>query len=623
MPPPGRDFIIQVSPYLSPFDPGVPGSGSGFLDSSGHLQSLCQNSSPFVLSSGLLYSGSDRVSVAPGVPFMRFAASEYVEAIDSIFAVDEAEAKMVWNNKAFADGTARFCADPTGTLYAVFLGPLPENCTATELKVKDRKFGTTKLWPTDFCPTNLRANLSSLIAGTCPSLPKPALVLPTLLGNHTFPVLPTANASISSASASTSISSANTSMSTDIASGPTGQPQPYVRPHQQIQPQGIPFPDGSPFNLSVSSNTSSSLYSTYSSLGSIFTSSASNSSTISSISSTSSSVSSTSIPSPGSFIALTTLTLSTASTSTTPASSSQDPLSRASSIISQNRLTVWCTEILGYTVPPQSTVTIVSNISATSIATTQPISDTTTTPVTVTSTVTQTSPPSEIIFMITPTTTETVVSTDEIVIEQTTTVTGPSLGAKKRDLGYMPGKPYLTEDEQPRLAVVGYNTTSAAGNTTSASSGMLPASIYFKPTYIYPIPSGNHPSLVTNHTSGVSSNATSVISNVTANYNTTASVNATSSTLKGLRTITTPIILQTFDPSIINAACSLNAPSPTGVPPATSTITTTVITTAYIIVPQFTQNTTYVVPIYTTIGNNNANVSVTLTASPFVNTSQP
>ena len=76
---------------------------------------------------------------------MRFGASEYVEAIDSIFAVNEAEGKMVWNNDAFADGTARFCADPSGTLYAVFLGPLPPNCTATELSIRDRK--STQIGP--------------------------------------------------------------------------------------------------------------------------------------------------------------------------------------------------------------------------------------------------------------------------------------------------------------------------------------------------------------------------------------------------------------------------------------------------------------------------------------------
>ena len=113
--------------------------GSGFLDSTGQVQAFCQNSSTFVLNSGLLYSGNDKVSVAPGVPFMLFEASEHVEAIDSIFAVDETEEKMVWNNEAFQDGTARFCADPAGALYAVFLGPLPENCTLTELSVRNRK----------------------------------------------------------------------------------------------------------------------------------------------------------------------------------------------------------------------------------------------------------------------------------------------------------------------------------------------------------------------------------------------------------------------------------------------------------------------------------------------------
>ena len=74
---------------------------------------------------------------------MRFGASEYVEAINTIFAVDEAKAQMVWNNEAFENGTARFCADLTGTLYGVFSGPLPGNCTATELKVQNCKWAKT------------------------------------------------------------------------------------------------------------------------------------------------------------------------------------------------------------------------------------------------------------------------------------------------------------------------------------------------------------------------------------------------------------------------------------------------------------------------------------------------
>ena len=143
VPPPGRDFIVQVSPNLSPVYSGDP--ASGFLDSTGQVEPFCQKSSTFVLNSGMLYSGSEKVSVAPGVPFMRFEASEYVEAEDSIFAVDETEGKMVWNNEAFQDGTARFCADLTGALYAVFLGPLPGNCMLTELSVKNRKMAMTML----------------------------------------------------------------------------------------------------------------------------------------------------------------------------------------------------------------------------------------------------------------------------------------------------------------------------------------------------------------------------------------------------------------------------------------------------------------------------------------------
>lgn len=82
---------------------------------------------------------------------MRFQASEYVESIDSIFAVNEAEGKMVWNNEAFDNDTARFCADETGALYGVFSGPLPVNCTVTELKVKNSMLVETRPCLPEFC----------------------------------------------------------------------------------------------------------------------------------------------------------------------------------------------------------------------------------------------------------------------------------------------------------------------------------------------------------------------------------------------------------------------------------------------------------------------------------------
>ncbi len=81
---------------------------------------------------------------------MRFAASEYVEAIDTIFAVDEAQGRIFWNNEAFDNGTARFCADISGTLYGVFSGPLPGNCTATELNVQNRELAKTRTRPLEF-----------------------------------------------------------------------------------------------------------------------------------------------------------------------------------------------------------------------------------------------------------------------------------------------------------------------------------------------------------------------------------------------------------------------------------------------------------------------------------------
>ena len=92
---------------------------------------------------------------------MRFGASESVQAIDNTFAVDEASGRMVWNNNAFSDGTARFCKDPAGALYAVFSGPLPGNCTATELRVQNRKWQGGECSQSQFARYLLTAHIST------------------------------------------------------------------------------------------------------------------------------------------------------------------------------------------------------------------------------------------------------------------------------------------------------------------------------------------------------------------------------------------------------------------------------------------------------------------------------
>ncbi|KAL9065547.1 MAG: hypothetical protein Q9161_008151 [Pseudevernia consocians] len=213
----------------------------------------------------------------------------------------------------------------------------------------------------------------------------------------------------------------------------------------------------------------------------------------------------------------------------------------------------------------------------------------------------------------TPTVTATVTTTHEIVESESTTIVGPSLGAKKRGLRYMPGKPDLVEEQQPRLIGANYYTTSAVNNKTSASSGTLPASIHVTSTNSYVKPTTNHTILRSNHTSPVSGYPASIRSNATVTMNATSAIsNAT-----GLRTITTPVVLQTFNPSIINAACSQNAVMPMPFPNVTTFITTTFIYTNYVKQPYATLNTTYIVPIDTTI--NNGNYSITVTATPVTN----
>lgn len=78
------------------------------------------------------------------------------------------------------------------------------------------------------------------------------------------------------------------------------------------------------------------------------------------------------------------------------------------------------------------------------------------------------------------------------------------------------------------------------------------------------------------------------------------------------------MVLQTFDPSVVNAACSENAVPPKPFPNATTSVTTTLISTTYLVQPYATVTTTYVIPALTTVENTNdvVSVTVTLTATP-------
>ena len=434
----------------------------------------------------------------------------------------------------------------------------------------------------------------------------PSPVLPTLLGNQTSLAVPTPslNGALRPPYLQPQPQPAPATFSSDTNTSSMASSPLYATSSSLFEPSST---------LSISSTSLSGSYSTLSIPSSSLSSFSSAASVPPSGSSSVSAISSLSInfnTSTASSITSTTNPLE--SPSSIPVSSSStalvfvNPVSQASSIISQNRLTIWCTDVLGYTVPPQFTVTILSNVSATTFVTTRPTNDATTHPVTLTSTSTEDVPPFNITIITTPTVTSTVTTTDEFIVVATTTIVGPSLGARKRGVPYMPGKPHFIDEQQPRLEGASSNTTSAISNTTFASSGTQPASVRVSSANNYSTSASYRVSIAGKHAAPFSSNAT-------------ASLNATSAmrNATGLRTITTPVVLQTFDPSIISAACSQNANIPPPLPNTTTSITTTFIYTDYVNQPYTTVSTTYIVPVGTTI--NNGNHTAKITATPETN----
>lgn len=143
VPPPGRDFLIQVNPIDRSIERRqVISTRTGYLDSTGQIQPICQRGSIFRLVGGQLFSGLQQISVPRKISSARFGTSEDVEALDGIFAIAPGEVLM-WNNDAFEGGSARFGADTVGVVSAFFSGPLASNYVAVSLEARGSKLTIT------------------------------------------------------------------------------------------------------------------------------------------------------------------------------------------------------------------------------------------------------------------------------------------------------------------------------------------------------------------------------------------------------------------------------------------------------------------------------------------------
>jgi len=144
VPPPGRDFLLQVIPEDGPIARRQTRSpNAGFLDSTGDIQAQCQKGSIFRLVSGSLFSGPGQISVPRNTSSAHFSTNSLVKAVDTTFAVAVDES-VFWNNDAFDGGTARFAAE-SGMLYAVFSGPIPDKYIGVSLKALDSKHSVTPM----------------------------------------------------------------------------------------------------------------------------------------------------------------------------------------------------------------------------------------------------------------------------------------------------------------------------------------------------------------------------------------------------------------------------------------------------------------------------------------------
>ncbi len=134
VPPPGRNLLIKATPFGDSLRRRQSGSSdSGYLDSTGQIQPLCQKGSIFRLVGGQLFSEAEQISVSLDVSSARFGTTIPVEALEDIFAIARDDT-LFWNNGAFTDGSAKFGADTGGVVHAFFSGSVANNFTAVSLE---------------------------------------------------------------------------------------------------------------------------------------------------------------------------------------------------------------------------------------------------------------------------------------------------------------------------------------------------------------------------------------------------------------------------------------------------------------------------------------------------------
>lgn len=133
----GRFFFIKTNPDTDTIERRDDSSSlSGYLDSTGQVQTQCNLASTFSLVSGSLSSEGEQIIASKSVPWQRFSVSQNSTGTAGIFAV-ATDGTIHWQSNEFANGTARFGAFSDGVFYAVFTQLWPNNMTLATLLAVD------------------------------------------------------------------------------------------------------------------------------------------------------------------------------------------------------------------------------------------------------------------------------------------------------------------------------------------------------------------------------------------------------------------------------------------------------------------------------------------------------
>ena len=125
-------FLLSITPAPARQRRRRQTTNQQLVGGDGQSTAECSNAARLVVNEGQLSINGQLLITLPGQPFVPFFSTGGATPGSISTTFDIVDDRLIWSNGAFADGTASFCRDQAGTIFAVF-GTPPVDCAEVVL----------------------------------------------------------------------------------------------------------------------------------------------------------------------------------------------------------------------------------------------------------------------------------------------------------------------------------------------------------------------------------------------------------------------------------------------------------------------------------------------------------